>query len=167
MRSVGFELTFKQKLVLLLLIFTVVGWVAFIFSNSLKSAHASDGQSGQFVEFIIKSVLRISDEKISQDLFGTINFFVRKAAHFTEFAVLAVLLFFIFEILRKNIKLCFLLSELCVFSVAVCDELLQTLSVGRACRMTDVLIDCCGGIFGCFFAYLIYFLINYKKKIID
>ena len=164
MRGIGFELTLKQKIVLLLLMLSVAGWVAFIFSNSLKTAQASDGQSGRIVEFIIKSVLRVSDEQLAADLFGTINFFVRKAAHFTEFSILAVLLFFVFEILQKSIKQCFLLSELCVFSVAVCDELLQTLSAGRACRITDVLIDCCGGVFGFFLVCLIHFVIRIARK---
>ncbi len=164
MRSVGSGFTLKRKLVLLLLVVLVVAWVCFIFSNSLKTAEASDGQSGRIVNFIIRSILRISDEKTIEEFAGTMNFFVRKIAHFTEFAVLSILLFLFFLIWGKRNRSNFIFSMAGVFAVAVCDELLQLLSDGRACRFFDVIIDCAGGAFGCAVACAVCFVVSFVKK---
>lgn len=163
MRSIVSELNFKQKISLLFLAVFSVLWICFIFSNSLKTAEASDGQSGRIVEFIIRHVLHISDDKLAESMSGMMNFFVRKLAHFTEFAVLSVAVCLILIILSFRKRICFSFSMILVLVIAVIDELLQTLSYGRACRMTDVLIDFCGGLFGCVVICLFCLFLNFKK----
>ncbi len=163
-RSFGTGLTLKKKLILLFLVFLAVGWVCFIFSNSLKTAEVSDDQSGRIVDFIIRAILRISDEITIENIAGTMNFFVRKFAHFTEFAILSILLFLIFLVQGKNNKSNFLFSMAGVLTAAVCDELLQMLSDGRACRVADMFIDCAGGAFGCTLVCVLHFVFSFVKK---
>ncbi len=91
------------------------------------------------------------------------DFIVRKAAHFTEFAVLSVLSFNVANrmwdislLKRSTISTAFSLLY------AVSDEIHQIFVAGRACRVFDVFVDGMGIVFGLIFSII---LLNLHKSI--
>lgn len=160
-----FKLTTKEAVALIVLSVAVVFWLAFIFSNSLKSSDVSGNESGRVVRFIIEKVLGKDFESQSDEFVSNIDFFVRKTAHFTEFAVLSLLVCFINRILKFTAFRCVVTASLTAFIAGCIDETLQLFSSGRACRFTDVLIDSAGGITGaCLAMLLIKFAVYIKNK---
>ncbi len=127
--------TLKWALLLL-----TVAWCFFIWHFSLADADVSSVSSGRVTDTLNAALesLRAS-YRLPHD-------FVRKAAHFTEFLVLGVLLSVTLIAFRaKSISFVALPS---VFAVAAIDEFLQIFSPGRAAAFPDVLLDTAGGVCG-------------------
>lgn len=158
-------MTKKKKVSFVLLVAMTIAWIAFIFGNSLKNAALSGEQSGEIVDFVIDKILRTPVEKQSIEFVDLVTHFVRKIAHFTEFAILGVLIFFSVYV-AENIKLkAFIFSVCGAFFIAVCDELIQLTSEGRACRFTDVIIDSSGALFACILVVFILLILKRKKSV--
>ena len=153
----------NKKIYIILNVFAIL-WIAFIFGNSLKTADASGMQSEGIVNFVIDKILNTPIEKQSIEFVDLVTHFVRKVAHFTEFAILGVIIFLICYITDRSRLKSSIFSVCLSFCVAVCDELLQLTSEGRACRFSDVLIDTSGAAFACLMMFLIVFLISKRKK---
>ena len=121
-------------------------WLGFIYSNSLKDGKKSGEQSGKVHEIVNDVAQSVGvEEPISERT-------VRKSAHFTEFAVLGMLLcadLVCFGVITPKRKLCVscLLALTAVPSAALfasVDEILQNFSEGRGPSVIDVLIDTSG-----------------------
>lgn len=149
-----------KKLLIARIVLTVlsVGAVCFIFGNSLmdaeESSTLSDGVLGMLNRWLCS--LNIGFELDS--------YTVRKAAHFTEFALLGALLcatayLYLFRRLRSA-----LISVPLGALTAVCDELIQTASEGRSCQPADMLIDASGVLTGTLITLLIITIIIHNKK---
>lgn len=84
------------------------------------------------------------------------NFLVRKTAHFTEYAVLGVLVAHAFdpEHAAEHMRL----AAICLALVLVpsIDETIQLFMAGRSGQVTDVLLDCCGAATGVLLTYLVW-----------
>ena len=156
--------------VAVVLILSTILWLCFIYSNSLKNGEESGEQSGKVVNIIssITSFLGI-DEPISEH-------FIRKAAHFTEFAVLGLLICLdLWSVgllsLEKKLVTSALWATVSIPSSALfasADELLQNISENRGPSIKDVLIDVSGALtsvslFIVFFS-LIYLSVSRLKK---
>lgn len=132
-------------------------FVAFIWSNSLKSQEESGAQStsvSNFLRQLLDPAGRIPVYKF--------HHFVRKTAHFLEFAIFGGLIGCLFQMIRSRTgRGVYVLPILLVVLVAVLDEYIQTFT-GRGNRVSDVLLDCYGGLFGLGMVLLVAFLI--KKK---
>ena len=131
--------------------------IAFIWANSCMSRELSGAQSGRITRFL-QSIL---DPKgnIAQERF---HYFVRKTAHFTEFAVLGLLTGGLFRVIhRQTGRVFFSLPVLLVLLVAVLDEYIQYFA-DRGSAVTDVILDFSGGLFGLSLVLLIIYL--RKKK---
>ncbi len=160
-----------KTLRILLLALSVLA-VAFIFSNSLKRASVSSEESSQVVKIIQEVVGAIHPESpiatATGDDYVKLHQFVRKLAHFTEFALVGTLFCWTYFSYFKEKKGTFI-PALGVFAVACTDELLQFLSPGRGPSVVDVCIDCFGGAFGVAFGFLLIWLlermIRKRKKI--
>lgn len=140
-----------------------LGWLAFIFSNSLQTGVESGEQSHQVYEIVNTVTQSLGIEKIITE------YFIRKAAHFTEFAILSLLFcldLFAFKIVTIRKKLYFSIpilssSILVCTCCAIIDETLQHFSAGRAPQIKDVAIDTSGAT--CATALIIIiFLIAYR-----
>ena len=149
-----------KRLLIARIVMTVlsVGAVCFIFGNSLMNADDSSELSEGVLEMLNRWLcsLRIDFELNS--------YMVRKAAHFTEFAVLGALLcstayLYLFKRLRSA-----LIAVPLGALTAVCDELIQTASEGRSCQITDMLIDISGVLTGTLIVLLMITLIIRNKK---
>ena len=150
----------NKRLLAARIIFTVlsIAAVGFIFGNSLLSAEDSAEESSTVLELINRLLRAISSD------WSAGEFAVRKLAHFTEFAVLCALLTVtVYLYIPKRLR-SLLIAAPAGALVAVCDELIQTLSEGRSCEVRDMLIDISGVIFAALFVTLIITLIIKRKK---
>lgn len=76
------------------------------------------------------------------------SFLVRKAAHFTEYAVLAVLASKAFDPVARLGRVQVLALAAFLVLVPALDETIQLFVPGRCGQPTDVLLDCCGALTG-------------------
>lgn len=121
-------------------------WICFIWSNSLLPATQSSSLSGS-LSYQLYSLLHLP---IDFELFHT---FIRKCAHFSEYAVLGGLAVFSFNCWKSGIGISVL--------IACLDETLQLFIDGRSGQISDVLIDSAGIICGFF---IIFFLVKHFLK---
>lgn len=134
----------------------VIIWMAVIFLFSNDPAVISDEKSGNVIHVLNSLGIDLNSA------FGNLaNFIVRKAAHFTEYFILYLL---IFNALRDevSIKSCLWISLIVTFLYACSDELHQVFVPGREGRFRDVLIDTSGGAFA---GILVMIYKNYKGKV--
>ena len=76
------------------------------------------------------------------------DYFLRKAAHVTEYFILTLLLYRAFNgSFKINRKRIFLYSACCSILYAASDEIHQYFVLGRHCALGDVLIDSLGVVF--------------------
>lgn len=83
------------------------------------------------------------------------NFLVRKTAHFTEYAVLGVLVANALDPERAVYR--GHLASICIALALVpsIDETIQLFVPGRSGQVTDVLLDCCGAATGVLLSYAV------------
>lgn len=142
-------------------IYVIISWVlvfavaVFIFSMSA----ANGEESSELSNSILFKIIKLTGINVSPR-------FIRKAAHFGEFALLSFFLtnavFSTFNKKKAGV-LAFFIS--CVY--AVTDELHQLFSDGRACSVIDMLIDSSGALLGaiiCSFIILIYIKQTERKR---
>ncbi|MBP3369668.1 MAG: VanZ family protein [Clostridia bacterium] len=144
-----------------------LAWIVFIFANSMKTGSESGQMSGSATE-LINGFLHTLSPSLSVS-----HLFVRKAAHFSEFAVLACLFCgalwtgFIVPIEeRVSLKrLCIVLLALpCSVAVAATDETIQRFVAGRVGAITDVLIDSAGAATATLIFFLVIVLFGKRNK---
>lgn len=120
-----------------------VCWVALIWGHSLVQGPQSTAESG-----LVVSLLRPLFEGVGIVDPDLMSFIVRKAAHFSEYAVLGVLARGLVTSLREEGSAPRLPVTVVAALVPVADECLQLFIPGRSGRPQDVLIDLCGMLFG-------------------
>lgn len=164
----------KKKLLLWLLL---IGWMFVIFLFSAQNADTSSRLSSGILHRFVLSLLPES-AVANQELVHTLEFLLRKAAHMTEYAILAILAFAQLrqyipvnlgktdrkhgEIQKKKASVLLLhrpffqLLLVCcfVFLYACTDEFHQRFISGRSGNLRDVLIDTTGGLLGGLFFLL-------------
>ncbi len=128
--------------------------VAFILGNSLKTAAESSMQSGK-----VQAFLQETANALFPNNPPTItSSFVRKTAHFCEFALLGFIAYFTYISYTDNKKFLFTVLLFGLF-IAITDELIQLFVSGRAGQVTDVLLDFSGHLVGSLCAFVIYVVI--------
>jgi VanZ family protein len=136
----------KKKTVTVLCWLAVAVCMGVIFYFSSQPATLSQSVSDRFA-----FLLRLP--------FG--SFIVRKAAHFLEFAGLAVL---VFNGLHSSFRKFRPFTALVITAAyGVTDEIHQIFVEGRACRFFDWLVDCSGAASALIFVSLIIFLSRKKE----
>ncbi len=129
----------KKRLILLriLWVFLCVLWIFFIFSQSAQDA-ATSSNASEGVRYSLNNLLNRFGIPLH---FSSI--FIRKLAHFTEYAVLGILLFCgipLYSFIKDRLWYSTVVSVI----VACTDEGIQFFSVGRSPHYLDVLIDLLG-----------------------
>ena len=144
--------------------FAVVVWMAVIFLLSAQTNKESGNLSGGIVRWFVALLYRnfetFSLEK-QESILEVWHLLIRKGAHFTEYAVLAVL---VANALRLCKKLRWYLPVAVSAVYAVTDEIHQYFVPGRACRLLDMGIDTCGAIFGMTVFALCAYLVKKQKS---
>ena len=150
----------NKKLTVARIVMTLLttAMIGFIFGNSLMNAEDSSRQSGEILN-LINSWLRMLNAG-----FGLDSFFVRKAAHFSEYAMLGLLsAVTVFLYAHRRSRLFQFGLPLCALT-AVCDEMIQMFSEGRSCQVSDMLLDCSGALLGTLLVWMFISISEKKKK---
>ncbi len=120
-------------------------WMCTIFFFSSQTADASSQTSGQLIEVLAEKFypnFEDLSETQQQEAVESLQFYVRKAAHAAEFAILGFLAFLTFI---SYVNLRFFTRCFWAFAVsaiyAASDEFHQRFVVGRSCELRDFLID--------------------------
>lgn len=146
----------NRKLLIKRIVFIVITsiTVLFIFAQSCLPAKVSGEESGR--------VLRLLNSITEFFGFGSVfsSHFVRKLAHFTEFAILGV--FFALTVNTYKLKLLikYVFSLMGCLFIAIFDECIQLFVPGRAGMISDVILDSCGSFTGITIIIAIIFLIK-------
>lgn len=110
--------------------------VCFIFGQSLQPAEESTVES--------KCVLSMAEYILP----GITEHFIRKAAHFTEFAVLGAFAGMLFAGKFKHFITGVFFAIMTGGFVALCDETIQLFVEGRSGQISDVWLDSAGAMTG-------------------
>lgn len=128
----------------------LVFWCVLIFVFSAQNAENSSKTSGAVVTRVVETVYpdyKTLPKEKQQSITDTVTVMVRKTAHFSEYFVLGVFAFLTAVAYTKwGLKWrCATAFAFCVL-YSVRDEWHQYFVVGRACRVTDMLIDSMGSL---------------------
>ena len=127
-------------------------WMCVIFAFSAQTKEESGVVSEGFSYRMVNTTgrllhLNIDEEKI-REIANSIEHFVRKGAHMTEYAILAILLcVWLGRWQMSRTRLACIAGAFTVF-YACSDEFHQLFVEGRAGRINDVLIDSAGAVLG-------------------
>ena len=147
----------KKRIVYL---FLSVLWMIVIFSFSMQNGGESSGVSNQVILFIenITGIQLMHNQWISLD---TIQFLIRKAAHMSEYAILAMLLYMFAR--ESKIRSSFIFALIFSMLYACTDEFHQLFVNGRSGQWQDVFIDTSGSFLGLCVQQL-WFVLKYKMQ---
>lgn len=114
-------------------------FVGIIFYNSSLPLRQSAQLSGW-----VTALTQLLAQHLDIHLMGDVEHHIRKLAHFCEFALLGLLLCHSFSALGVSNRTATGYILFLALFAAVLDEYIQSFSPGRACRVTDVLLDFSG-----------------------
>ncbi|MBQ4164211.1 MAG: VanZ family protein [Turicibacter sp.] len=127
----------------------LIGWMLIIFLFSAQTGEQSSESSG-----LVEQLLSIFSF-IPNRIFGLeLQLLIRKAAHFTEYLILYLLIFNVM-INHQSLKKSLVYTLVGVFLYACTDEIHQAFVPGRACTFIDVLIDTSGGVMAMILIWMI------------
>ena len=139
-----------KKIIIILL---PLAWMAMIFYLSHQPAEQSAELSGG----IVANLIEIFHLPVTEH-------FVRKAAHFSEYAVLGIL---VVNAVRLFVSNHFLWTSVVVCSLySVTDELHQLFIPGRSCQVSDMLLDTAGSAAGVLLWWLVICLMKKRKQVL-
>ncbi|MBR1623227.1 MAG: VanZ family protein [Pseudobutyrivibrio sp.] len=121
----------KKKVILRILI---ILWLCIIWGHSMQPAAVSDGESGKFLAILSKIFPYLLDNENGM-------FIVRKAAHFTEYLILGILLAMDFSMSVRGAIQRFITPTFTGLAVAFIDETIQIFVDGRSGEIRDMWID--------------------------
>jgi VanZ family protein len=143
----------KRKLITLSL---VIFWMTVIFLMSNQPAEESSHVSGSVSYRVVSTANTVLHWNLSEKELlvraEAIQYPVRKCAHMTEYAILAILLFFHLDSYTtlKSRRRSWYLAWLVAVMYAATDEFHQIFIKGRSGRPIDVCIDATGALIGLF-----------------
>jgi VanZ family protein len=120
-------------------------WMVLIFVGS------TDMLSAEHTSRFLVPFFRWLDPEISLAALAEIQFAVRKLGHFTEYAVLAMLLWRALRLgsaWTTRMSILFVITLLSCAVFAASDEFHQSLVPSRTASSIDVMIDVCGALLG-------------------
>ena len=120
-------------------------WMIFIFIMSNTNGNDSSSQSNFFANIILQFI-NIDKE--------TLTFLIRKLAHMSEYAILALFTYYALIKIAFNKRIIFQITFLISFLYACSNEFHQLFISGRSGQFTDVLIDSTGCLIMLLFLYL-------------
>lgn len=156
----------KEKVFDIIFWILTIVWCCVIFSFSAEKGEQSSGTSGRVCRVVASIfVSDFEDMPLSQqrEIIEKMQFFVRKTAHFTAYAVLGFLVSLALR--RQKFLKRAGLSTLFVSLYATSDEIHQLFVPDRSGRILDVLIDTSGGLCGILASgFLLYLIALFLRK---
>ena len=140
-----------------------------ILKLSSKPGETSSQQSESLSALIIGFFEKIlkTDFDLTGNQFLQFEGFIRKAAHFTEYALLGFLVYSLFLLWGRSDVKAAVRSFLLVVGLASFDEFLQIFIPERFAMVKDVIIDSIGCLAGMLMIRLIYFIYVSRKAKAD
>ena len=138
----------------------------FVFSsqNADISGNLSEGITYKIACLTVKDFETFSFEKQKEIVEG-MHFYIRKAAHFSEYALLGVIAFLNSILYFKKTKTRFFTTLPFCLLYAATDEMHQLFTDGRCGSPVDVMIDFSGAVTGTLFIFVVLALIGaFRKK---
>lgn len=133
-------------------------WMGLIFwfsaQPSEESANMSHRVGRMAGELFVPGFSHWPEQK-QEDFAAAIDYPLRKCAHASEYAVLAVLLFLMFASYQPSVKRGLALAFFTAAVYAASDEFHQLFVPGRSGQARDVIIDSIGALVGCGVSFLI------------
>ena len=139
----------KKWLLRIMSTILVIVWMAVIFGYSGQQGEESEGVSTKVSKVIIQGTNQVfhmewDDDQILENA-KLIEYPIRKCAHMTEYAILALLVFGTLGCYGMKIqRMRYWIAIGYVFGYASTDEYHQTFVAGRSGRFSDVCIDTVG-----------------------
>ena len=152
------------KFIRIVSVVLLIACMVFVFCMSSQNADESSGTSGRVITLVLKLVYPNFEELSSEDvaeLIASMQFIVRKGAHFSIYAVMGFLSFFsvgTYTILPFKFRL--LISSLICLLFSISDEIHQMFISGRSGELRDVCIDFCGSLFA---ITIMWIVVRYSK----
>ncbi len=132
-----------------------LGMMTVIFIFSSKNAEQSNAASSPFAETALRAYEGLFGNNLLQEnKFSFIHHLVRKAAHMTEYGILAMLIAFHLKVCKVSGWKLFGISSAASIGYAATDEFHQLFVPGRSGQLSDVMIDGAGAVLGAAFFYL-------------
>lgn len=127
-------------------------WMCVIFAFSAQTKEESSVVSQGFSYRIVNTTglllhLHIDEEQL-REIANAIEGFVRKGAHMTEYAILAILICIWLGRWQLSHRRMVCIAAVLTIFYACSDEFHQLFVVGRAGRVSDVLVDSAGAVAG-------------------
>ncbi len=108
--------------------------------------------SSEHTSRLLVTFLRWLKPDISWATIAHIHFLIRKAAHLTEYAILAIFLWRAFRFPRPDVRGGLWTAAAMALAIAICfaalDEYHQSFVPSRGSSPVDVMIDSCGAVLG-------------------
>ena len=146
-------------------ILLLIGWMGLIFYLSHQTADDSSLLSGSLIRKVASFIFPNLSSASLDSLVSSLQFIVRKGAHFSLYGVLGVLAFVTMVTYSKiHLALRSLFSFLISALYSMSDEYHQTFIKGRSGEIRDIIIDCAGALLGILIALAIYGLHNAIKN---
>lgn len=147
-------------------------WMCVIFAFSAQTKEESSAVSESLSYRMVSSTGHFFhwnlDEEQLREIANAIEYFVRKAAHMSEFGILSILLFIWLGLWEMGLVRRGATAFVTTAVYAASDEFHQLFVPGRAGRVSDVLIDSTGALAGVIifilFCKLVQVLRNRKRK---
>ncbi len=155
-----------------ILLALIIFWMMVIFGFSAEDGEESQSLSDRITIRVVKIVEPDYDSLSLNDqikLFDKTSFFVRKTGHFSEYAILGLLICTL-SITFKNIRTCrkkpLLILPVTVFAFlyALTDEYHQSFVFGRTPKVADAIIDTSGAFVACVCFVIIWHVVSIIKK---
>lgn len=122
--------------------------MAVIFFFSAMEGDESSDTSSRFLQPIINLVEGITHHDMNRSTIESLHWLIRKAAHFTEYAIFGIMALFAFNGLFKKKIWLIIVPEIISFLYALSDEFHQYFVPGRYASFGDVMIDSSGALVG-------------------
>ena len=120
----------------------IILWLCLIFGHSFMPASVSSSESGFVTDIILKIIPSLENAE-------NVGHLVRKAAHFTEFFILAALLSLRLRGLFNSFIKRFAVVAASGLFAAFIDETIQIFVEGRGSSVADMWVDFAGVVTGC------------------
>ena len=141
----------------IILIILIILWMYLVFGFS-----GQDGEQSSGISYKISMILTGNNEEIAI----IIEPYVRKVAHFAEYAIGAILIYLLLYTFQKiSSKIRNISSIIITIIYAISDEIHQLYIPGREGKIVDVYIDTLGIITGVIFINIVIKIFNRNNKI--
>ncbi len=133
---------------ILFIILTLL-WMGVIFYFSSQTGDNSSQMSGTITKTVIRLFIKDYDTLPFQqqlEIYDVTSYIIRKTAHYSEYAVLAMFVYFSFFFFSKRKYLNYSISLLIAILYAISDEFHQSFIANRMAAFKDVMIDSLGAL---------------------